>query len=263
MRKKHTGSALYIGAVVVFMYLPILAVMVYSFSESKIAGIWGGFSMKWYGALMNDRGMMRSIGNSLIVALMSSATAAVLGTITALVTSDRRNRMGKAIERMMLLPMIIPEVVLAMVLMAFYSFLALPQGFLTLWLSHSTFCIPYVAIMVSASLRSMDTSVVEAARDLGSGPVGAFFRVELPMLLPGVLSGSLFAFAMSFDDVIISVFVSGPKTTTLPLRVYTAMKTVPTPEINAVGTVCFLVSAVAAVIFLAIYRRIQSDEENK
>ena len=258
--KKRSWSLGYVLFITALMYLPILAVIVYSFSASKISGIWGGFSMRWYETFIHDRAMLKSIGNSLIVAGLSSLTAAVLGTMIALITVDRKNKVEKYIENMMLLPLIIPEVVLGMVLMAFYSYLHIPQGFLTLWLSHSTFCIPYVAIMVSSSLKSMDRSVVEAARDLGSGPIGAFFRVELPLLTPGILSGSLFAFAMSFDDVIISVFVSGPKTTTLPLKVYTSMKTIPTPEINAVGTVSLLVALLAAGLFFLVYRRLMDHE---
>ncbi len=232
----------------VLTYLPILVVVIYSFNESKLTSTWGGFSLKWYKELFSDEDMFEALLNSIILALSSSVLAAILATSAALGIKNAKLPGKKLIEKASLLPLIIPEIVLGMVFLAFFSLLGMKFGMLTLILSHTAFCVPYIYTQVSARLEVLDTSSIEAARDLGASGFVAFFTVTLPLLFPAILSGMFLSFAMSFDDVIISVFCTGVSVNTLPIRVYTQLKTGITPEINAM---CTLMLAVTLLCYIA------------
>lgn len=238
MKKKRriSFSTVYLALGLVIIYLPIALVILYSFNESKLSSVWGGFSLKWYRTLFSDKAMFQALGNSLILGLSASFAAGVVGTLGAVGFDRVRPRSRRVIEYLTSLPLMTPEIILGMVFMAFFGMLGIPFGMGTLILSHTTFCIPYVFMLVQARLVGMDRSLAEAARDLGAGERQVFFTITLPLLLPAIVSGMLLSFAMSLDDVIISLFVTGVNVNTLPIKVYTALKTGVTPEINALCT---------------------------
>ena len=238
MKKKRriSFSTVYLALGLVIIYLPIALVILYSFNESKISSVWGGFSLKWYRTLFADKAMFQALGNSLILGLSASLAAGVVGTLGAVGFDRVRPRSRRLIEYLTSLPLMTPEIILGMVFMAFFGMLGIPFGMGTLILSHTTFCIPYVFMLVQARLVGMDRSLAKAARDLGAGERQVFFTITLPLLLPAIVSGMLLSFAMSLDDVIISLFVTGVNVNTLPIKVYTALKTGVTPEINALCT---------------------------
>ena len=247
MRKRTGISNLYLLLITVMMYLPIVIVMVYSFNENRISSVWGGFSMRWYEVLMRDRNIGTALINSLVLGILSSLAAAVIGTLGAIGTVRSRVRGRGFMAWLAMLPMMTPEIILGMLFLAFFSLLGLPFGMTTLVISHTAFCIPYVFMQVRSRLAGMDHSFEEAARDLGAGRARVFFDIMLPLIFPAILSGMLLSFAMSFDDVIISVFVTGVNVNTLPILIYTRLKTGVTPEINALCSLMFL-----ATLFLIL-----------
>ncbi|MFV0401290.1 MAG: ABC transporter permease [Oscillospiraceae bacterium] len=248
MKNKTALPNIYLGVVLALMYLPILIVIIYSFNESKISSVWEGFSLRWYRELFRDKDLVRSMVNSIILATLSSLCAAIIGTLAA-VGMPRVNLPGKALmEYISTLPIMIPEIILGMVFLTFFSLIGLPFGMATLVIAHTTFCIPYVYMLVKARLVGLDKSYAEAARDLGASEMRAFVDITLPAILPAVLSGMLLAFAMSFDDVVISVFVTGVNTNTLPLKIYTQLKTGLSPKINALCTIMFAVTLIVGLL---------------
>lgn len=240
MKNRTKLPNVYLGVVLALMYVPILLVIVYSFNESKISSVWEGFSLKWYEELFRDRDMFRALGNSILLGVLSSGCAAVIGTLGAYGMSKVRFPLKGAVEYVSTLPIMVPEIILGMVFMAFFSLLGIPFGMGTLVIAHTAFSIPYVFMLVKARLVGMDKSLPEAAQDLGASNARVFFDVTLPLVAPAITSGCLLAFAMSMDDVIISVFVTGVNTNTLPVKIYTQLKTGVTPEINALCTLLFL-----------------------
>lgn len=235
-------SYLFMGLILSLMYLPILLLILYSFNESKISSVWGGFSFKWYQELFRDKEMFKALYNSIVLGISSSVLAAILGTLGAFGMTKIKCRANNALEYLTTLPIMIPEIILAMVFLAFFSLLGLPFGMTTLILGHTAFCVPYVFMLVKARLVGMDSSLAEAARDLGASEWQVFQDITLPLIFPAILSGMVLSFAMSFDDVIISLFVTGVNVNTLPIRVYTQIKTGVTPEINALCTLMLLVT---------------------
>ncbi|MDR1642546.1 MAG: ABC transporter permease subunit [Clostridiales bacterium] len=230
------------------MYLPIIVVVVYSFNESKLSSVWAGFSLKWYDELFRDKSMLSALGNSVLLALLSSGAAAVIGTLGAVGMSRAKLRGAKTIELIATVPIMAPEIILGMVFLAFFSLIGLPFGMLTLVIAHTSFCVPYILLLVKARLAGMDKSVSEAALDLGASELQAFFTITLPQIAPAIASGMFLAIAMSFDDVIISVFVTGVNTNTLPLKIYTQIKTGVTPKTNALCAIVFACSAILAAV---------------
>ena len=247
-KRKKKLPYIYLALVVIFMYIPIAVTVFYSFNESKISSIWGGFSLKWYAELFRDSALMEALLNSIILAVASCALAIVIGTLGAVGMQKKTTRFNDLISYLSTLPIMIPEIILGMVFLAVFSFMGLPFGMLTLIIAHTAFCIPYIFIMVSSRLIGMDKILEEAARDLGASQVRAFFDIILPLVIPAILSGMLLAFAMSFDDVVISIFVTGPKVSLLPVKVYTRLKTGVTPEINALATIMLIVTAAVVII---------------
>ena len=240
MKNRTKLPNLYLVLILALMYLPILLVMVYSFNDSKISSVWSGFSLKWYTQLFRDRAMLEALGNTLILGLSSCLCAGIIGTLGAFGMTRVKWRLNAPMEYLSTLPMMVPEIILGMVFMAFFSLIGLPFGLGTLMIAHTAFCIPYVFMLVKARLVGLDPLLAAAARDLGAGPVRAFFDITLPLISPAIASGMLLAFAMSIDDVIISVFVTGVDVNTLPIKIYTQLKTGVTPEINALCTLMFL-----------------------
>lgn len=232
----------------ILTYLPIAVVVIYSFNESRLSSQWGGFSLKWYRELARDRDIMNALVNSLILGALSSVFAAVLATSAALGMKKSALPLKNAAEKLALAPLIIPEIVLGMVFLSFFSLLGLPFGMVTLVIAHTAFCVPYIYMQVKARLAVLEEGFTDAARDLGANGPQAFFTVTLPLLSPAILSGMFLSFAMSFDDVIISIFVTGVSVNTLPIRVYTALKTGVTPEINALCTVMLAVTVLCHLL---------------
>lgn len=232
----------------VLTYLPIIIVVIYSFNESKLSSTWGGFSLKWYKELFRDKAMFEALLNSVILALTSSVLAAILATSAALGIKNAKLPGKNLIRQSALLPLIIPEIVLGMIFLAFFSMLGMKFGMLTLIISHTAFCVPYIYTQVSARLEVLDTSSIEAARDLGASGWVAFFTVTLPLIAPAILSGMFLSFAMSFDDVIISVLCTGVSVNTLPIKIYTQLKTGVTPKVNAM---CTLMLAVTLICYIS------------
>jgi spermidine/putrescine transport system permease protein len=248
MKKLRKRALIYPIVMTVLTYLPILVVAVYSFNESKLSSKWDGFSLKWYAELFRDDSILEALGNSVFLGVTSSVLAAVIATSAALGMAKSKLPLKRWVEKLALLPLIIPEIVLGMIFLAFFSLLGLPFGMLTLIIAHTAFCIPYIYTEVAAALENLDLSAVEAARDLGAGRLTAFFTVTLPMLSPAVISGMFLSFAMSFDDVIISIFVTGVSVNTLPIKVYTQIKTGLSPKINALCTIMLAVSVLCLAI---------------
>ncbi len=246
--RKPKLSHLYLGLITCLIYLPIALVIVYSFNESKISSIWGGFSLKWYEELFRDSEMFEALINSIVLALSSSFAAAIIGTLGAFGFSKIKTKTKKPIEILTMLPLMIPEIILAMVFLVFFALIGLPFGMTTLIIGHTTFCIPYIYMLVKARLVGMDKSLVEASKDLGASAPRAFFDITLPLLLPAIVSGMLLSFAMSFDDVIISLFVTGVNVNTLPIKVYTQLRTGITPEINALCTLMLAITLLFVIL---------------
>lgn len=240
MKNRTKLPNVYLGFLLALMYVPILLVIIYSFNESKLSSVWGGFSLKWYAELFRDRDLFQALWNSIVLGVISSCSAAVIGTLGAYGMSKVNFPLKGVVEYVSTLPMMIPEIIMGMVSMVFFSLIGIPFGMGTLVIAHTAFCIPYVFMLVKARLVGMDKSLPEAAQDLGASPVRVFFDVTLPLVAPAIASGMLLAFAMSMDDVIISVFVTGVDTNTLPVKIYSQLKTGVTPEINALCTLLFL-----------------------
>lgn len=237
MKRYRKLTYLYLAVMLMLLYLPIVLVVIYSFNESKISSVWGGFSLTWYKTLFHDKAMFEALKNSVILALSASLLAAVIGTLAAVGFTKIKPQSKGVVEYISMLPIMIPEIILGMVFMTYFAMIGLRFGMLTLILAHTAFCIPYNYMTVKARLVGMDKSLEEAARDLGASEIRVFFDITLPLLAPAIFSGTLLSFAMSFDDVIISLFVTGVNVNTLPIKIYTQMKTGVTPEINALCTV--------------------------
>ncbi len=259
MKKSTRFEKFYLGLVFLLMYLPVAVVVIFSFNESKLPVRFTGFSFQWYEKLFADSAMLEALVNSLILGVASCAVSAVIGTLGAVGMSRIHWKTKGVLEYISILPLMIPEIILGMVLMAFFYMLNLPFGMLTLLIGHTVFCIPYILMEVKARLVGMDPSLEEAARDLGASPVRVFFDITLPLIMPAVASGSLLAFAMSMDDVVISIFVNGPKLTTLPIKVYTQIRTGVTPEINALCTV-MLAFTIMILLVYSLIKRIKKKE---
>lgn len=260
-KKKFKFSHLYLGLVMAITYLPLIMVVIFSFNDSKLTVSWKGFTLSWYRELFHDAALIEALKNSLILGGVSCLVAAVIGTLGAIGMARVNYKSKGMMEYLSTAPIMVPEIILGMVFMAFFSLLNLPFGMLTLVLAHSAFCIPYVYMMVKARLVGIDKSLEEAAMDLGASPRRIFWDITLPLIMPAVLSGCVLAFAMSFDDVVISIFVNGPKLSTLPIKVYTQLKTGVTPEINALCTVILTLVILVELVSSLFQKRAEVQDK--
>jgi spermidine/putrescine transport system permease protein len=235
-----TGLAAY-----AFLYLPLIVVVVFSFNDSTMTSRWAGFTLDWYWKLFRDEEMLTAAWNSLLIGLLSSAVATVLGTMAGLAMHRYRLRV---LPVLVVAPIAIPEILMGVSLLIFFVSLNLTLGLVSITLAHIAFCIGFVAIVVRARLAGMDESLVEAARDLGATPGQAFRLVTLPLIMPGVIAGALMAFTLSIDDFVITYFTAGADTMTLPLKIYTMVKVTVTPEVNAVSTLLMLLTLVLILL---------------
>jgi spermidine/putrescine transport system permease protein len=239
-----------------FLYAPILILIIFSFNSSRYA-IWEGFSWQWYSTLWQDDLIQRAIKNSLIVALAATLVSTLIGTLAALGMQRFEFRGKGSMDALFYLPVIVPEIVMAASLVIFFGFLHFTLGMTTIILAHIAFCVSYVIIVVRARLEGFDRTLEEAAMDLGANEFKTFFRITLPIIFPGILSGALLAFTLSIDDYLITSFVAGVGSTTLPLQIYSMVKTKVTPEINAVSTLLLL----PTIILIIVADRLQREEK--
>jgi putrescine transport system permease protein len=240
----------------IFLYVPIFILMFYSFNESRLVTVWAGFSIKWYGELFRDEQMMSAVWMSLKIAFLSASMAVVLGTMAAIAMVRFGRFRGKTMfTGMITAPLVMPEVITGLSLLLLFVTLSqalgwpAERGSVTIWIAHTTFCMAYVAVVVSSRLREFDRSLEEAAMDLGASRLGVFFRITLPIVAPALLAGWLLAFTLSLDDLVIASFVSGPGSTTLPMVVFSSVRLGVSPKINALATL--LVLAVSMATFIA------------
>jgi spermidine/putrescine transport system permease protein len=243
-KKKVLGkslSTIFALAVYAIIYAPIAIMVVFSFNNQRINYYWNGFTLQWYEKLFFDSSIVEYLWNSLFIALAATLISVIVGTIGAVGLMRFEFRLKKLVNNSLYIPIVIPEVVLGIALLMLFEIIHFPLGFTAMILSHSTFCIPFVIIIMRGRLAGMDLSVEEASMDLGANRKVTFFRVTLPLLLPGILSGAFMSFTLSIDDVIISNFVSGPYSTTLPIKILSLVRTGLSPEVNALATVMIVV----------------------
>jgi len=242
-----------------YMYLPILVLALYSFNESPYSANWEGITLKWYGNLLKDGRIFTALQNSLTVAFSAVGISAILGTLMA-VGLARYRFTGKSLYRgISFLPLIIPDIAIAVATLIFLAVIGIRLSIWTIVAAHVVFCLAYVAIAVSARLSGLDPHLEEAALDLGANPVEAFIKVLLPELLPGIISGCLIAFVLSMDDFLIASFTSGTGSGTLPMEIFSRIRTGVKPDINALSVMLMIISGLAA--FLAQYITYQSEQK--
>ncbi len=257
-------SKIYMTLLLLFLYAPIVVMIVYSFNASESTSVFTGFSLKWYGELFRDRETIRALVNSLIIAVLSAVISTILGTAAAVGINAMNSRMRKTVNMITNIPMMNPDIVTGVSMMLLFVFagrifgIVDILGFWTMLIAHITFNLPYVILSVLPSLRRTDRHLSEAAQDLGCTTFSAFFRVVLPSIMPGIITGMLMAFTLSIDDFVISYFTSGPTFQTLPLRIYSMTKRRVTPDINALSTIMFV-----AILFLLILINVREAREDK
>ena len=247
-------SKFYLTLAFIFLFAPIAVMLVFSFNDSKSLSVFSGFSVRWYQELFRDEETLTSVKNTLLLAASAALLSTVMGTAAALSINKLRRRWFRAaVDTVTNIPMINPDIITGISLMLMFVFVGRLMGastslnFFTMLISHITFCLPYVILPVLPTLLQMDPSIPEAARDLGCTPLRAFFKVELPEILPGVLTGMIMAFTMSLDDFVISYFTTGNGFQTLPIRIYGMTKKTVTPKMYALATIIFFV-----ILFLLI-----------
>lgn len=232
------GSAL----VYLFLYAPIAVLVFFSFNSTRSTQVWTGFSFEWYGQLLGDPTILQALRTSLTVGVIATLIATVIGTMTALALSRHRFRGQTAADTAIYAATVMPEIVVGVSLLVFFVAVGFELGITTIVIAHVAFTVSFVTIVVRARLSGMDRSVEEAAQDLGASPVQTFLRVTLPLILPGVMAGGLLAFTLSFDDFVITFFISGVGSSTLPLKIYSMIKFGISPVINALSTVVLVVT---------------------
>lgn len=239
----------------VFLYAPIISLIVFSFNESKLVTVWAGFSTKWYGELLRDPQILGAAWISIKIAFTSATLALVLGTIAGFVlTRFRRFRLKNLLTGMITAPLVMPEVITGLSLLLLFVSMEITfgwpagRGLFTIIIAHTTFCMAYVAVVVQSRLSDMDSSIEEAAEDLGAKPVRVFFDITLPVIAPALVSGWLLAFTLSLDDLVIASFVSGPGASTLPMVIFSKVRLGVSPEVNALATIMIAIVGLGVLV---------------
>lgn len=259
------ASKLYTALIFLFLFAPIAILLLFSFNETKSLSVFSGFSLKWYRELFRDGDTLESLKNTLILACSSSVIATVMGTAAAVGIDKLRSKYARAaINTVTNIPMTNPDIITGISLMLMFVFIGGRLGlssslsFWTMLMSHVTFCLPYVILQVLPKLRQMDPALPEAAMDLGCTPMQAFFKAELPEILPGIVTGLIMAFTLSLDDFVISYFTQGNGFQTLPIRIYNMTKKTVTPKMYALATIIFFV-----LLALLLLSNLVDDEDSK
>ena len=235
-----------------FLYLPIVILVIYSFNASRLVTVWGGWSIKWYVALLHDEAMLQAAWTSLRIGFLSATAATVVGTLAAVaLVRGGRFRGRVAFSGLVYAPLVMPEIITGLALLLLFVAIDADRGFWTVTLAHSTVTMCFVTVVVQSRLLSFDMSLEEAARDLGCTPLKAFLTVTLPLILPAVAAGWMLAFVLSLDDLVIASFTTGPGSTTLPIRIYSEVRLGVKPEINAICTM--VIALIAIVIMVASF----------
>ncbi|MDB6050576.1 MAG: putrescine transporter permease PotI [Pseudomonas sp.] len=266
--KRFRFSTLMLVLGLLFIYAPMLILVIYSFNASKLVTVWGGWSIKWYVGLLDNTQLMGSVVRSLEIACYTAVAAVALGTLAAFVLTRITHFKGRTLfGGLVTAPLVMPEVItglsLLLLFVAMAQMIGWPQerGIITIWIAHTTFCAAYVAVVVSARLRELDLSIEEAAMDLGARPWKVFFLITIPMIAPSLGAGGMMSFALSLDDLVLASFVSGPGSTTLPMEVFSAVRLGVKPEINAVASLILL--AVSLMTFLVWFFSRRAEEARK
>lgn len=252
---------------ILFLYLPMISLIVYSFNESRLVTVWAGWSTKWYGELIHDSDLMAAVGRSFQVAFWAANTSVVLGVLASVVIIRIPRFRGKQLfSSMITAPLVMPDVIIGLSLLLLFVTMAQElgwpeqRGLITVWIAHATFCTAYTTVVVSSRLKEMDQSIVEAALDLGASPLKAFLQITIPIISPALASAWLLAFTLSLDDVVIASFVSGPSATTLPIEVFSSVRLGVSPKINALATIIILL---VSMITLFIWWMIRRQEKRQ
>lgn len=238
--------------ILLFLYLPIVVLIVNSFNESRFGGDWTGFSFKWYQKLFSEKEIWNSLRNTLFIGITATATATILGTLAAFALFKYKSPLQKIHYGLLYAPLFLPDILMGISLLLFFVILHLKLGLLTIWIAHTTFCLSYVTIVTLTRLQHFDFSVVEAAQDLGANQWQQWRYIILPLLMPTITASAMLAFTLSIDDFVITYFVTGPGTTTLPIYIYGMIKFGTTPIINALSVLLLL----ATVIILLLYQKL-------
>jgi len=247
------------GLVLVFLYLPIVILVANSFNPARFSSRWEGFSLVWYGKLFESPEIWQAVRTTLVIAVTVTAVSVVLGTAAAYALHRwGSNRLQRVHYTLIYQPLVVPEILMGISLLMAFVAAGVPLGLFTIFLAHVTFCVSYVAMTVLGRLQDFDFSVIEAARDLGASPWQSTHRVLLPMLRPGIVAGGLLAFTLSVDDFVITFFVAGPGSTTLPLRIYSMIKYGAPPMINALSTLLLVVTLTAVLLSQRLARKGQA-----
>lgn len=237
-----------VAAVLIFMHAPLLVLVLFSFNDSKFSSDWAGFTTRWYARLADRPDIVEGLYSSLVVSTLSTLIATLLGTLMALALARHRFRGRRLVEALLYVPIVTPEIVLGISLLILFVAMKFPLGLASITVAHVAFNISFVAVVVNARLQGMDHSLEEAAMILGADEITAFFRITVPQLWPGILSGAVLAFTMSFDDYVVTSFVAGTDTATLPMVVYTMVRKNIEPSINAISTVVLIATTLLIVV---------------
>ncbi len=259
-KKKRIFGACIMGFLVAFFYAPILYMIIYSFNDSRSLTKFSGFSLQWYEKMFNDSTMMESLFYTIAIAVLATVISTFVGTITAIGLSKSKRILKNIVEQINQIPIMNPEIVTAIGLLMFFSAIHVRKGFMTLLLAHIMFCVPYVILSIMPKLRSLNPNLMEAAMDLGATPWQALTKVVVPQIMPGIISGALIAFTMSFDDFIISYFVTGNGVSNISITVYTMSKRV-NPSINALSTLIIVILTVVLVIMNVVPAMIERSKK--
>src|SRR5512139_1658985 len=244
MKRSRLPLIITVG-VLIFFYLPILVLVINSFNASRFGSTWEGWSLRWYARLWHEREIWLALENSLIIGISATALSVVLGTTAAFALHRYQSQLQRIHYTLIYTPLVVPEILMGISLLLFFSSIRLELGLFTIFLAHVTFCISYVTMVVLGRLQDFDYAIVEAAQDLGAGLWATLWRILLPLLMPGIVAGGLLAFTLSIDDFVITFFVAGPGSTTLPIRIYSMIKHGAPPLINALSSILLLITFVA------------------
>lgn len=264
MRKASWFNVGSIALGLAFLYLPIVILVIYSFNASRLVTVWGGWSTRWYAELLNDRAMLDAAWVTLRIAILSATVATVLGTLAAIALVRFGRFRGRVLlSGMIYAPLVMPEVITGLSLLLLFVAIDIDRGFWTITVAHTTLAMCFVTVIVQSRLLSFDTSLEEAAMDLGCPPLKTFFTVTLPLIAPALISGWMLALTLSLDDLVLASFATGPGATTLPIRIYSEIRLGVKPEINAICTIliAFVAIGIVAAALLGKFHRIGREQE--
>jgi spermidine/putrescine transport system permease protein len=255
LKKKTSLPMVILIAAMIFIYIPLVLLVINSFNGSRFSTVWGGFSLKWYAKLFQDKSIARSLTNTLIVTLSSVTFSTTLGTLAGVVISLYQSKLQKVHKSILLLPLVMPDILMGIGLLFFFMTIKVKLSLLTIILGHVTFTVSYVASTVRSQFQNFDYSVIEAAKDLGAHSWQILWKIYIPLLMPGIISGAMLAMTLSLDDFVITFFISGPGSSTLPIQIYSMIRFGTPPVINALSTIFISITFILMLIYQRFSRR--------